>query len=269
MAEQRTCLNCGWEVGHSYCPNCGQHIASHNKGVWQFVLEFLEEFVRFDSKLVRTIVPLVTKPGFLTTEWAAGKRVRYISPLKLYITISALFFLVLSVSPNSTIFNTHSELGHPASHHNHESTLDQFLNKGIPAMSHLDPSLLRQHVMSHLPTASLLLVPVSALLFSLLYCRSKRYYVEHLVFCLHYNCFCFLSYGVSSLFPGAIPRAIAFIWGLGYLLFAVKANYAQGWIKSTLKFVTFGGLYAVLVVSAIFATIRVSALLVEQSPMVR
>lgn len=250
----RACLNCGWTVEQTFCPNCGQHIASHNKGIWQFVQEFLEEFIRFDSKLLRTLHPLVTKPGFLTAEWASGKRVRYISPLKIYITISALFFLALSVSPNASIFS-----GQVAPQVERQSRLDKLFDRAIPGMSHVEPALLRQHISMHLPTASLLLVPLSALVFWLLYLRQKRYYVEHLVFCLHYNCFCFLSYGFASLLPGEVPRIVAFLWAVGYLLVAIKANYGENWLKSFLKFSVFGVAYVALVISTILGTVAVSA----------
>ena len=258
-AEARRCLNCGWEVERFYCPNCGQHIASHTKGVWQFIQEFLEEFLRFDSKLVRTLVPLVTKPGFLTTEWTSGKRVRYISPLKLYITISALCFLVLSISPNAALFRGAGGAAETAEHASHLSPIDALFNRGVPNLSKVDPKVLREHIFMHLPTATLILVPVTALVFSLLYIRSKRFYVEHLVFTLHYNCFCFLTYSVASIFPGMLPRQIAFFWAVGYLAFAIKHNYGQGWAKSILKFVLFGCVYLVLLVITMLGTIAFSA----------
>ena len=98
-APHPRCRNCGHEVHAVYCPRCGQSIADNNQSLWQFIKDFLEEFVQLDSKFIRTIVPLCFKPGFLTSEWTAGRRVRYITPLKLYITLSALFFLVLSYQP--------------------------------------------------------------------------------------------------------------------------------------------------------------------------
>ena len=103
------CRNCGHHVHDKYCPRCGQHFADHNHGLWQFVAEFCEEFVRLDSKFFRTIVPLCIRPGFLTKEWVAGKRVRYITPLKLYLTLSALCFLMISLQPASGIVKSTSD----------------------------------------------------------------------------------------------------------------------------------------------------------------
>ena len=45
---------------------------------------------------VRTLWPLVSRPGWLTVEFLAGRRVRLIHPLKLYLAFSVLLFLVLA-----------------------------------------------------------------------------------------------------------------------------------------------------------------------------
>lgn len=252
------CPNCGWEVSRYYCPNCGQHIASHNKRLWPLVQEFLDEFLRIDSKLTRTLVPLVYRPGYLTTEWAAGKRVRYISPLKLYVTISALCFLAISLRPTSIIAHDPTALSSAITGQD-LGPVDSLLKMALPSGSHIDPQSLQQHIFMHLPTASLLLIPVAALVFSLLYARRKRNYVEHLAFTLHYNSFCFLSFAVGSLVPGDLGRTAACVWAIGYLFFAMKAVYEQDWGKTIAKFAIFGAIYCVLTYGAIYSTVAVSA----------
>jgi len=252
-----TCLNCGCQVERNYCPNCGQHIASYSKGLWQLIQEFLEEFIRFDSKLLRTVVPLVTKPGFLTLEWANGKRMRYITPLKLYVTVSALCFLVLSLRPEAKIIQAPGSIADLRLSADNPA-LRPLIRNGLWQPSMTDPKVLREHMLMHLPTASLLLIPITALIFSLLYMRGKRYYVEHLVFVLHYDCFCYLSFGFAALISGEIPRLTAFLWSVGYLLFAMKRTYGQGWLKTFLKFAIFGCIYLVLIIIAMFATAVVS-----------
>ena len=55
-----------------------------------------DEFIKADNKFFRTMIPLLFRPGFLTRRYAEGKRVRYLSPFRLYLVISALFFSLLS-----------------------------------------------------------------------------------------------------------------------------------------------------------------------------
>lgn len=93
------CLNCDAkiETRFHFCPHCGQENISVNTSLWEIFREASEEFVRFDSKLVVTLWPLISHPGKLTQEWAAGRRTKYLSPLKLYFTITALFFLIMPI----------------------------------------------------------------------------------------------------------------------------------------------------------------------------
>ena len=94
------CLNCGRPTGETdnFCPNCGQENEDETVPLTPLVADALSEIVSWDSKLARTLLPLLFRPGFLTNEFLAGRRVRYLSPLKMYLVISAIFFLVLPTS---------------------------------------------------------------------------------------------------------------------------------------------------------------------------
>jgi hypothetical protein len=48
-------------------------------------------------------VPLIFRPGFLTAEFIAGHRARYVPPFRLYLIISFAMFLLLSLSANDTL----------------------------------------------------------------------------------------------------------------------------------------------------------------------
>lgn len=51
-----------------------------------------DEFVHIDSNLLKTLTALLFRPGKLTVDYLAGKRVRYIAPVKLYLSVSFFFF---------------------------------------------------------------------------------------------------------------------------------------------------------------------------------
>ena len=191
-----------------------------------------------------------------------GRRVRYISPLKVYITISALGFLALSMKANSSAVQYAAAFkakGPGAAVIPPQGKLDAIVNRLIPNLPQFDPATFRSHFFSHLPTASLIMIPITGLVFWALYFRQKRFYVEHLVFTLHYNAFCFLTLGVAALFTYEIPSLIAFLWALGYLLFALKANYGQAWGTTFIKFALFSTVYFGFVLLATLATVEVSA----------
>ena len=54
--------------------------------------DVVHEFLHVDSKIFRTVKLLLLKPGFLTREYFEGRRVRYVSPLRLYLVFSVINF---------------------------------------------------------------------------------------------------------------------------------------------------------------------------------
>ena len=84
------CANCGTVLTGPYCARCGQHVADFHRSVWRFVAEFFDNTICWDNKLLRTLEPLFKQPGFLTSEFMAGRRVRYVHPLRLFLFTSAV-----------------------------------------------------------------------------------------------------------------------------------------------------------------------------------
>lgn len=91
------CANCGQPLAGEYCAACGQRHEPHVHTVAHFAAEAFESISHADSRLWRTLLYLLTKPGFLTREFFAGRRVRYLPPFRLYLVISVLFFLVVGI----------------------------------------------------------------------------------------------------------------------------------------------------------------------------
>lgn len=78
-----------------YCPNCGQENIEPKESAWHLIVHFFNDVTHFDGKFFTSIKYLLTKPGFLTEEYVKGKRASYLNPIRMYLFISALFFLLL------------------------------------------------------------------------------------------------------------------------------------------------------------------------------
>jgi len=91
------CLNCDTPLrpDDNYCPHCGQENNTHKIPVKHIVLETFEDFFHFDTKLWNTIKTTFARPGKITVDYLEGKRARYVPPVKFYIFISFIFFLLL------------------------------------------------------------------------------------------------------------------------------------------------------------------------------
>lgn len=95
------CADCLAPVTGKYCAACGQETLIETPTVKHFLQEFADQYVALEGKLGRTLRVLVTQPGQLTLDYVEGRRQRYVRPLKLYLTISVLFFGLLGILPDS------------------------------------------------------------------------------------------------------------------------------------------------------------------------
>jgi hypothetical protein len=115
-ALEATCRNCDANLAPpaaNFCPACGQDTLNHPPAFWEFVHEFITHYVALEGKLWKTLWLLFLKPAELTREYRAGRKLRYISPLRLYITASFLFFLVVKFAGlgNFIIDDTRDDAG--------------------------------------------------------------------------------------------------------------------------------------------------------------
>ena len=88
------CKNCGTPLEGMYCYRCGQYALDVEQPFWKYVRQYFENVYQFDTKIWRTLWYLFTRPGFLTTEFNAGKINSYVHPFRLYMCISVVFFAV-------------------------------------------------------------------------------------------------------------------------------------------------------------------------------
>src|ERR1041385_2535146 len=90
------CENCSAELQGHWCAQCGQPAIEYRRSFRYVVADLLNEFLNWDSKFFTTIALLILKPWRLTNEFLAGKRVRYVNPLRLYLLASILFFFAVN-----------------------------------------------------------------------------------------------------------------------------------------------------------------------------
>jgi len=103
LAGSNACMNCGTVLQGPFCHYCGQPDKNFMRFFPVLMRELLEDFVDFDSRFVRTIKPLLFKPGKLTRDYLDGRRFRYVPPLRLYIFSSIAFFFLTSMLANDVI----------------------------------------------------------------------------------------------------------------------------------------------------------------------
>lgn len=96
------CEDCGAELHGRYCSSCGQVAVDYHRSFRHVVADVAESFLNWDSKFTKTLLLLVIYPGWLTNQFVAGRRTRYLHPLRLYLSISIVFFLCIRLAPIQT-----------------------------------------------------------------------------------------------------------------------------------------------------------------------
>ena len=87
------CENCDTPLQGHYCHACGQSVHNPMRHFGHAVEEFFEAFWHLDGRVFRTLRDLMV-PGRVAVNYLAGKRVRYIAPLRLFVILSLLTFFV-------------------------------------------------------------------------------------------------------------------------------------------------------------------------------
>lgn len=99
-ARVRRCENCGTPLLGEHCYACGQPTKGLIRQFGSILGDFADSVFQIDSRVFRTLAPLLMRPGRLTLEYFEGHRIRYVSPVRLFVFLSILAFLAAQWSVN-------------------------------------------------------------------------------------------------------------------------------------------------------------------------
>jgi hypothetical protein len=89
---ETACANCGATLQGAYCHRCGQkNWGDHGWSLGHFLHELFHEFTHVDSSILATFRTLF-RPGELTAQYLAGRRIAFVNPIRLYLLVTAVFF---------------------------------------------------------------------------------------------------------------------------------------------------------------------------------
>jgi len=344
-----SCLNCGTTLSGQYCGSCGQRSRSRLISIWELLRDAFGDLLELDSRVWRTLIPLITRPGKLTRDYLEGRRARYMPPFRTYLVLSIVFFLVAFFDPRQELgilFESGEEVAEVSAEDAQkaaevrqeilrglteegiisgdqsdldESTgeaatdedeggiritlddgdaesedncdLDDFDESDMPQWlaSRLTKERLKivcerviaddgkaflGKLLDNVPAALFILLPLMAFILKLLYPLSKRYYVEHLLFVVHFHAFFFLILILQILFsrlgmlvglPEPAVDITVFAVSLYvpvYLYKSMRRVYEQRHLASAPKFLLltlayFGGFSFILVFAALIAAFSI------------
>jgi hypothetical protein len=259
------CANCSGLLQGEFCSHCGQRARELQRPFLQLVAEVFEHALSLDTKLVRTIRPLLLTPGAVTRSYLAGHRVAYVPPLRAYLVAALIFFGLFSLFPggqSNVRIVTMGSAEEKAARGQQGTTFS--VPERVPfwddryqetlTRARQNPPAFARAVYATIPRLFFLFLPMFALFLELFY-RKQGYYFEHLVFSLYYHAFVFLSF--SALFvigrSGAwLPAFVSVLltlgvvgWLVAYLPIALRRVYGGSWPRTLLKVTILGVVYFV------------------------
>ena len=177
----------------------------------------IHEALDIDGRMLLTLKTLLLKPGLLSLDYRNGKRASYTPPLRMYLVISILFFLLFSFF--------------------------DFSGSGV-----IDNPGARSE---YYPRIMFVLLPVFALLLQLFY--RGTFYLSNLVFAIHIHCIVYLVIAITLPMEMYESNAKFFvflqipflIYLLGYFVLALKRYYAQSWWKTIAKSTAISLIYVI------------------------
>jgi uncharacterized membrane protein len=275
------CKNCDAVLLGRFCANCSQAADVHVPTTLELAHDLLEGLTHSDSRLWRTLKTLWFKPGRLTEEFVAGRRVAYLPPFRLYLVLSIIFFLMLSFVHLSSAVIQFDEATKPAKPPS--ASVSKPAAKTItscddanfmtlsnhptwnPRIKHVCEALVRDNGESWLHVAvgtmskaMFIFLPLVAFLNMLLYWWPRYRYAEHLLFFVHLHAFYFsvAIVMVSLINAGDAWPKIDGVTGiletvLGwtlpvYTLMAMRRVFRRGWPGTVFKAVLLFFIYMIV-----------------------
>jgi hypothetical protein len=264
LREDTTCQNCGNSVTVRFCPSCGQENTETKKSFHYLFTHFLEDLIHYDSSFWKAIKYLLFQPEKLTLTYLSGKRLAFMAPVRLFIFINIISFIIF----NSFTFKeieqevktgVQSELIVEAKNKEskitkknaakQETNTSYFDEKFNALGEKYTPTQIMLQVfhkgLQNLPKWLFAIMPFFAFTLWLTHNKKKWWYFDHGIFTFHY----FASFLLISSFTALINQFFGlfgyeindyFVWFIyiflnvifikGYLLL-----YKESWLKSVLK----------------------------------
>lgn len=242
------CLNCEAPLSGPFCGQCGQKVGPARVTLRGLFGQLIGETFELDGRVPRTLVPFLTRPGFLTLEYNAGRRKAYTAPLRLFLAMGALWVVLAFSLSQWRVFHpvefqddgaevrvddpddpgglvramglAGTEVGELA-----QVRLDAF-----QALSNEERMKRVRKAASEIPpTVALVLFPVFAIFLKLVMLGSGRTLPEHAVFAIHAHAYGLLLLVLMRVLGDDEILLVGLVWFGGYVFLALRRAYELSW----------------------------------------
>jgi uncharacterized protein DUF3667 len=255
----QTCDNCGAPLVGPFCASCGQKAHALNPTLRDVAHDLTHELLHVDGRIFATLRRLLFSPGYLTLEYFRGRRARWISPLRLYLTFSVLSFAfgVLPGSSELRLNVTKDDLGEI----NRTEINAADRPPGFSSPEELAETV-REALKHWAPRVMFVLVPLFAALVGVAFRRTSSHYPHHLYFALHVHAAWFAAAAVvaavqviAGAAAGRFVFVLAMVYATWYFVQAIHVVYGLSLRRTLARAAFVGFCYWIAVTAAILAII--------------
>lgn len=246
----RRCPNCTAVATHQFCPQCGQATKGLRASFRALIGDFFTVWFGAEAKSWRSLRMLFRRPGQLTLEYQEGRRARYVAPLRLYLFLSIVLFLVMKLQGNLAPEKFFSTTG--SGTRDFQQLEDDEIGKIEQGVRDgwLDPDswwqapirdvlierthrfdrmsdemvgqAIARELVTHLPVGLLFVLPFLALYLRLLWFRIGAIYFDHFICALHFQAFLFAQLLFFAFLPAPewVEAIVFFLYSPIYLTLA-------------------------------------------------
>lgn len=215
---EHTCKSCGNTFTGLYCNICGEKVIEPKDRSLRTFLSNILLFISFaDSRFFKTLWLTIKNPGFLSKEYADGRRINYLRPLQLFFILNLVYFLF----PVLQLFN--SSLRTQMYYLFHSSMVREMVVKHVVSEGISLEGYALMYDAKTTGLAKLLMVGfvlLASLPLSLIFIKKNRYFTDHVTLSVELACF---NMFVNAVFLSALLLVLSkiFHWsgsGLGSYL---------------------------------------------------
>jgi hypothetical protein len=207
-------MSCGEPLTGRYCSGCGERAFSkHDYSIHHFFELTAESLFHLDGRVLNTFRVLLQQPGVLARNFFEGPRKKYMGPVQCFIVANFIYLLVQPFTLVSTFTTTMQQ----QMTQRYWSPLARRMIEAKMAAAALTEEIYADrwehtaHLQAH--TLLIILVPLTAIVYILLFGRSRKFLAEHLVLSFYVNAFFLIWYAMAT-----------WLWATGLKLWVVSGR---------------------------------------------
>ena len=100
------CPSCGSKTPGQFCSHCGEKkVGDEDYSLRHLLEDSVAALTLLESRVLRSVWLVTSKPGYLSSQYFQGRRVRYMKPLQLFIFLNVVYYFSLTLF-TATTFTT-------------------------------------------------------------------------------------------------------------------------------------------------------------------